>query len=197
MYEDVFLETGLLWIPCNLVEYNKDPWPSIYSGRNIHANFRLVFVQISIQSSVWVYARFWLQGLATLTVAVAIPHSQIKAPLFFASLYLVAIGQGGHKPCVQAFGADQFKEETKEERRTKNSFFNWWYHGLCGGGTSAMLMVFYVQDNVGWTTGYCILAIAMTFALVLFLLGRRLYRRQVPSGSSLTRVAQVLVAAAR
>lgn len=140
---------------------------------------------------------FWLQGLATLTVAVAIPHSQIKAPLFFASLYLVAIGQGGHKPCVQAFGADQFKEETEEERRAKTSFFNWWYLGICGGGTSAMLMVFYVQDNVGWTTGYCILAIAMTFALVLFLLGRRLYRRQVPSGSSLTRVAQVLVAAAR
>ncbi|RWR85294.1 Proton-dependent oligopeptide transporter family [Cinnamomum micranthum f. kanehirae] len=70
-------------------------------------------------------------GLVLLTVAVAISQSQFKKPLFFISLYLVAIGQGGHKPCVQAFGADQFKEESEEERRTKNSFFNWWYLAIC------------------------------------------------------------------
>ncbi|KAF8403624.1 hypothetical protein HHK36_011728 [Tetracentron sinense] len=37
----------------------------------------------------------------------------------------------------------------------------------------------------------------MVLALVLFFLGWRLYRRQVPSGSPLTRVAQVFVAACR
>ncbi|KAJ8630600.1 hypothetical protein MRB53_023923 [Persea americana] len=139
----------------------------------------------------------YLLALATLAVAVAITHSQSQAALFFISLYLVAIGQGGHKPCIQAFGADQFKEDSKEERRAKNSFFNWWFLGICGGATSAMLIVFYVQDNIGWSISYIMLASVMAFALVVFLLGRNSYRRQGPSGSSLTRVAQVLVAAAR
>ncbi|KAJ8630599.1 hypothetical protein MRB53_023922 [Persea americana] len=137
------------------------------------------------------------QGLVLLTVAVAITQRQFKEPLLFISLYLIAIGQGGHKPCVQAFGADQFQEESEEERRTKNSFFNWWYLAICGGGVAAMLIIFYIQDNVGWTIGYCILSIVMASSLVFFLLGRRLYQRQALSGSSLTRVAQVLVAAAR
>ncbi|RWR85295.1 protein NRT1/ PTR FAMILY 5.4-like protein [Cinnamomum micranthum f. kanehirae] len=109
----------------------------------------------------------------------------------------VNVWSGGHKPCIQAFGADQFKEESEEERRAKNSFFNWWFLGICGGGTSAMLIVFYVQDNIGWTIGYIIIVSVMAFALVIFFLGRNSYQRQATSGSSLTRVAQVLVAAAR
>lgn len=129
-----------------------------------------------------------------MTLTTAMVKCRLQESLFFISLYIVVIRQGGHKPCVQVFGADQFNESSEEERRAKNSFFNWWYFGQCSGAIAAMLIVYYLQDNMGWTIGFGILAIVMGLGLILFLLGRRLYHRQAPSGSPLTHVAQALVA---
>ncbi|XP_010276618.1 PREDICTED: protein NRT1/ PTR FAMILY 5.4-like [Nelumbo nucifera] len=140
----------------------------------------------------------FLMGLVMLTLSVStvVPES-FRRELFFLSIYMVAVGEGGHKPCVQTFGADQFSEDKPEERKAKSSFFNWWNFGMSCGASAAMLIAIYVQDNVGWGVGFGILVIAMTVALVLFLLGWRSYRRQASVGSPLTRVAQVFVAAAR
>lgn len=116
---------------------------------------------------------------------------------FFIALYIIAIGEGGHKPCVQTFAADQFDENLPEEKAAKSSFFNWWYVGIVCGATAAVLVVIYVQDYVGWNFGFGMLAVAVAAALVVFLIGSRTYRRQAPVGSPFTRVAQVVVAAMR
>ncbi|KAM7256266.1 hypothetical protein ACFE04_012007 [Oxalis oulophora] len=102
------------------------------------------------------------------------PHFQII--LFFFALYLVAIAQGGHRPCVQAFGADQFDEEDTEECKAKSSFFNWWYFGLCGGVLISQFILTYIQDNLSWVLGFGIPCMVMVLALVVFLLGTRTYR---------------------
>ena len=65
------------------------------------------------------------------------------------------------------------------------------------GATTAILVVIYVQDYVGWGIGFGMLAVVVAVALGLFLVGKGSYRREVPVGSPFTRVAQVLVAAAR
>lgn len=96
--------------------------------------------------------------------------------LFFVSIYLAAIGQGGCRPCVLPFGANQFDEDSPQERQAKNSFSNWRFFGLCLAATSALLIVVYIQENVGWAIGFEISAVAMAFAFVLFLLGRKSYR---------------------
>lgn len=130
-----------------------------------------------------------LQGLGLLTFSAMLltpnqtnkvtSSNQLQVILFFISLYLVGIGQSGHKPCVQAFGADQFDGLDPEECKMKSSFFNWWYAGLCFGVLLAYLILYYIEDNFSWALGCGIPCIAMFVGLIVFLLGTKTYRYSV------------------
>lgn len=124
-----------------------------------------------------------LQGLSLLTFSTILPvttsDGEVARPqliFFFFSLYLVALAQGGHKPCVQAFGADQFDVNDPEECKARSSFFNWWYFAFSAGLFVTLFILNYVQDNVGWVLGFGIPCIAMLTALVIFLIGTWTYR---------------------
>ncbi|XP_031111070.1 protein NRT1/ PTR FAMILY 5.4 [Ipomoea triloba] len=138
----------------------------------------------------------YILGLVMLVVA-STAALRRHGTLFFVALYTVSVGEGGHKPCVQTFAADQFDEDLPEEKQAKSSFFNWWYLGILVGATLAVLVVIYVEDFVGWTVGYGMLAAATVLALAVFLAGSRTYAREAPVGSPFTRVAHVVAAAVR
>ncbi|KAJ6757881.1 OLIGOPEPTIDE TRANSPORTER-RELATED [Salix koriyanagi] len=96
-----------------------------------------------------VAALIYILGLSLLTLSAVLPSVRADdcqsadtvrpcSPdpiliLFFFALYLVAFGQGGFRPCVQAFGADQFDGQDPEQRKAKSSFFNWWNCGVNAG----------------------------------------------------------------
>ncbi|KAI7744429.1 hypothetical protein M8C21_017309 [Ambrosia artemisiifolia] len=157
---------------------------------------------IVIASSVYILA------LGLLTVSTLLPSSncetgtscsppQFQVILFFVSLYLLAFAQGGHKPCVQAFGADQFDSSNPEECKAKSSFFNWWYLGLCGGPLMALGVLNYIQDNYSWALGFGIPCVVMGLALLIFLAGTVTYRFEEKSyeKSAFIRIGQVFVKA--
>ncbi|XP_017981767.1 PREDICTED: protein NRT1/ PTR FAMILY 5.10 isoform X1 [Theobroma cacao] len=118
---------------------------------------------------------------------------------FIFSLYLVAIGQGGHKPCVQAFGADQFDGNDPKESIARSSFFNWWYFTLSTGVLLSLVIIVYIQDNLSWALGFGILCILMLVALVVFLLGAKTYRYSVNVNKEnpFRRIGQVFVFAVK
>ncbi|KAM7512414.1 hypothetical protein LguiB_011289 [Lonicera macranthoides] len=137
----------------------------------------------------------YLMGLILLTISVAVIPLHHRRTVFFTALYILSVGEGGHKPCVQTFAADQFDEELPEEKETKSSFFNWWYLGLVIAATTSIVVVVYVQNYVGWAIGFGLPIGVVAMALALFLIGKRTYRREAPVGSPFTKVAQVFIAA--
>ncbi|KAK9162138.1 hypothetical protein Syun_003040 [Stephania yunnanensis] len=158
----------------------------------------------------------YVLGLGLLTISVTITPSnstlcgnngtsstcpsQFQKFFFFTSLYLVAIAVGGHKPCTQAFGADQFDGHYQEESKSKSSFFNWWYLGMCSGIGVSILILSYIQDNLGWSLGIGIPCITMVLALVVFVLGTKTYRYSTSGEngrSPFVRIARVFIAAAK
>ncbi|XP_073034646.1 protein NRT1/ PTR FAMILY 5.6-like [Primulina eburnea] len=149
----------------------------------------------------------YVVGLLVLTMSRVIPGlkvcdsgtcqepRKIHKIFFFLALYMISVGTGGHKPSLESFGANQFDDDHHEERKKKMSFFNWWNFGLCSGLILGVTVIVYVQDHVSWAAGDIILTAVMVFSIVIFFLGRPFYRFRKPTGSPLTQLLQVLVAA--
>ncbi|XP_074273345.1 protein NRT1/ PTR FAMILY 5.10-like isoform X1 [Silene latifolia] len=155
----------------------------------------------------------YILGLGLLTMSAMLPSrscergmedilgcsNSIQNITFFFALYLVAIGQSGHKPCVQAFGADQFDGEDPVESKAQSSFFNWWYIGLWTGSLLGIGVLSYVQDNLSWGLGFGIPSIIMVIALLIFVLGTLTYRfpEKTVGRSAFFKIGRVFVVAAR
>ncbi|KAJ4955543.1 hypothetical protein NE237_012326 [Protea cynaroides] len=156
----------------------------------------------------------YLSGMCLLTLAVSLPAlrpppcNQIDVTkckqagstqlgVFYAALYILAIGTGGTKPNISTIGADQFDIFDPKEKAHKLSFFNWWMFSIFFGTLFANTFLVYIQDNVGWALGYGLPCIGLAISVMIFLAGTPFYRHRLPTGSPFTRMARVIVAAIR
>ncbi|XP_040993946.1 protein NRT1/ PTR FAMILY 8.2-like [Juglans microcarpa x Juglans regia] len=156
------------------------------------------------------FSIIYVIGMTLLTLSASVPGlkptcygkdncnaTDAQAALCYVALYLIALGTGGIKPCVSSYGADQFDDNDEVEKKSKGSFFNWFYFSINIGALIASSVLVYIQNNVGWGWGFGIPAVAMAIAVLSFFSGTRLYRNQKPGGSPLTRICQVVVASLR
>ncbi|XP_058104222.1 protein NRT1/ PTR FAMILY 7.3-like [Magnolia sinica] len=125
------------------------------------------------------------------------PHSTFEIGVFYLSIYLIALGNGGYQPSIATFGADQFDEEDPTEGLSKVAFFSYFYLALNLGSLFSNTILGYFEDGGRWALGFWVSAGSAFIALVLFLFGTPRYRHFKPVGNPLPRVCQVVIAAAK
>ena len=124
-------------------------------------------------------------------------HSRLKIAMFYISIYIVALGNGGYQPNIATFGADQFDEKDPKEGHSKVAFFSYFYLAFNLGSLISDTVLAYFEDQGMWALGFWVSTGSAILALLLFLSGTPRYRHFKPKGNPLSRVCQVVVAAIR
>jgi len=124
----------------------------------------------------------------------AVPTLNVP-PLEFSllGLALIAIGTGGIKPCVSAFGGDQFK--LPEQERQLQTFFSVFYFAINAGSLISTILTPQIREDVEcfgddtcYSLAFGIPAILMAVATVIIVVGKPLYVMHPPQGNILTQV---------
>eukprot|EP00936_MAST-01D_sp_MAST-1D-sp1_P001255 g1255.t1 len=146
----------------------------------------------------------YVAGLAMCVVA-AYP-TILSQPLFFIGLFgFVALGAGGIKPNVVVLGADQFDLRDPEQRKQKDSFFNWFYWSINVGATFSFIFLTNLATNGmgaiperdGFFASFAIPLGAFVLAIIAFFAGSSRYTKNQPQGSVLTKFFGVVIFAAK
>ncbi|KAI3355723.1 hypothetical protein L3Q82_004311 [Scortum barcoo] len=138
-------------------------------------------------------------------------NSSVHIALSMLGLILIAFGTGGIKPCVAAFGGDQFDEEHVDLKITKlkvppdyftdhlqaserQKFFSIFYMSINAGSLLSTVITPILRGDVQCFGGDCyalafgVPAALMVVALVVFIAGSVLYKRTPPQGNILLEV---------
>ncbi|KAI4831451.1 hypothetical protein KUCAC02_000992 [Chaenocephalus aceratus] len=117
----------------------------------------------------------------------------LHVALSMVGLILIALGTGGIKPCVAAFGGDQFLDHQEKQRST---FFSIFYLSINAGSLlSTVITPILRAQECGINTkqscyplAFGVPAALMVVALVVFILGSRMYIKTPPQGNIMVKV---------
>ncbi|KAG2561746.1 hypothetical protein PVAP13_8KG155300 [Panicum virgatum] len=115
--------------------------------------------------------------------------------LLLLGLYLIPIGDGAARACLPALGGEQFNKSDPVEQRQEASFFNWYTFAVSTGGFVGLVFVVWVENDKGWDIGFIVCALCVLLGMMIWIAGFPFYRNQLPTGSPIARILQVLVAA--
>ncbi|XP_077436476.1 solute carrier family 15 member 1 [Vanacampus margaritifer] len=112
-------------------------------------------------------------------------------------LFLIALGTGGIKPCVAAFGGDQFSDHQEKQRST---FFSVFYLCINGGSLLSTIItpILRAQECGIHTKQSCyplafgVPAALMMVALVVFIAGSGMYYKAEPEGNIMMDVSKCI-----
>lgn len=121
----------------------------------------------------------------------------VHVALCMIGLILIALGTGGIKPCVSAFGGDQFEENQEAQR---NRFFSIFYLAINAGSllSTVITPILRVQEcgihskQACYPLAFGVPAVLMAVALIVFVIGSRMYKKVQPQGNVMSKVVKCI-----
>ncbi|XP_045707568.1 solute carrier family 15 member 2 isoform X2 [Phyllostomus hastatus] len=119
----------------------------------------------------------------------------VHTVLSLTGLSLIALGTGGIKPCVAAFGGDQF-EKNHEEERTR--YFSVFYLSINAGSLISTFITPMLRGDVQcfgedcYALAFGVPGLLMVIALVVFAMGSKMYKKTPPEGNVVTQVVKCI-----
>uniref|UniRef100_A0A674ET79 Solute carrier family 15 member 1 n=1 Tax=Salmo trutta TaxID=8032 RepID=A0A674ET79_SALTR len=117
--------------------------------------------------------------------------------LSMVGLLLIALGTGGIKPCVAAFGGDQFQDHQAKQRST---FFSVFYLCINGGSLLSTIITPILRgqecgihsQQKCYPLAFGVPAALMVVALVVFIIGSGMYHKTEPQGNIMLDVCKCI-----
>ncbi|XP_072478172.1 solute carrier family 15 member 1 [Notamacropus eugenii] len=121
----------------------------------------------------------------------------LHVSLSMVGLILIALGTGGIKPCVSAFGGDQFEENQEKQR---NRFFSIFYLAINAGSLISTIItpILRVQEcgihskQACYPLAFGVPAALMAVSLFVFIVGSSMYKKVQPQGNIMSKVAHCI-----
>jgi len=196
------MHTILVLYLTSMLKMNNDHATEVYHAFNMLCYFSPVFGAIIADSFLGKYKTIlyisMIYALGNIVVAVtAIPKilEAVKLAGPMIGLLLIAIGTGGIKPCVSAFGGDQF--EAGEEEKLQ-SFFSIFYFAINVGSLTSMLVTPILRGDVScfgfdcYPLAFAVPAILMILSVMIFVSGSSLYKKCPPEGNVVVEVSKAV-----
>ncbi|XP_024150376.1 solute carrier family 15 member 1b [Oryzias melastigma] len=117
--------------------------------------------------------------------------------LSMVGLLLIALGTGGIKPCVAAFGGDQFDDDQEKQRGT---FFSIFYLSINAGSLLSTIITpilrgqecgIYTQQQC-YPLAFGVPAALMAVALIVFIVGSGMYNKTAPQGNVMVKFCKCI-----
>ncbi|XP_075951237.1 solute carrier family 15 member 1b [Anarhichas minor] len=117
----------------------------------------------------------------------------VHVALSMVGLMLIALGTGGIKPCVAAFGGDQFQDHQEKQRST---FFSIFYLSINAGSLLSTIITpilraqecgIHTQQKC-YSLAFGVPAALMVVALIVFIVGSGMYIKTPPQGNIMVEV---------
>lgn len=127
------------------------------------------------------------------------PSWSVSSWPFIVGLVLVAFGTGGIKPCVSAFGGDQFDAG---QAAALALYFSVFYFSINAGSVLSMFITPILRQNVHcfgrndcYPLAFGLPALLMFVATIVFVVGSALYRKLPPAGNVSLEIIKVVASA--